>query len=405
MTDHARLNFSGADIWMTCPASPDMSQGQESKPTESTIFGDKAHKELEDGLVNGVRPSGSEEADCAAVAYDYVMQRLAEMGSDSQAMVEYPVAIKATGRDDMAGSADVILISPTELEIVDLKSGAGIFVDEMATPQTRLYALGAMEEFGVRDNVKLTIVQPRFWGDVEPVRTLETDAGFLALWLSNVVTKAAADTDAGLAGVVTEKCKKCDGKDVCQFRDQAVGKTLTGELMPTTHDATEMAIIRRKDLLVYDNDKLADTLHLIPVIRDFCDSLEEHAKEIIMNGEEVPGFKVVETAGRKKWLNEEQALEALGKSRVKKADYLKETLRTPNQVLSLKISKELEKKLKGVIGITGGGLTLTMASDPRESAAPAFKVIPEQVDIAEVIEDASPAPLEQEVDDLPDYLK
>jgi len=189
-----------------------------------------------------------------------------------------------------------------------------------------------------------------------------------------------ATDNPNAVGTVTVGCKKCAGRHVCQYRDDAVATALTGpaeipEAMLTTMGVTEMAIRSNQDVVVYDNDRLSQVLTLVPVIRDYCDALEEHAQDIIMKGEQVTGYKVVASAGRTKWLDEDGVKEALNKTRISKNAFTQK-LKTPKQVLALNPSAGLKKKLEGLIGKSDGGKVLVMNSDPRESLAPAFEVIP-----------------------------
>jgi len=123
-------------------------------------------------------------------------------------------------------------------------------------------------------------------------------------------------------------------------------------------------------------------LLLVPVIRDYCDAMEEHAQEIIMQGEQVDCFKVVNTGGRPEWVgNMDELLETLNKSRLKTEDYMKSKLKTPKQVAALKtgaesnkpLSKALAKTIADHTGRSSGGLALVLDTDPRDSAAPVFK--------------------------------
>ncbi len=62
------------------------------------------------------------------------------------------------------GTADCILISGKTLHVIDFKYGKGVQVEAENNPQMKLYALGALEQFGIFYNIskiKMSIVQPR----------------------------------------------------------------------------------------------------------------------------------------------------------------------------------------------------------------------------------------------------
>lgn len=50
---------------------------------------------------------------------------------------------------DGFGTRDIILIYGDRLEVIDLKGGKGVKVSAVENPQMRLYALGAINNFGV----------------------------------------------------------------------------------------------------------------------------------------------------------------------------------------------------------------------------------------------------------------
>src|SRR5690625_3479241 len=62
------------------------------------------------------------------------------------------------------GTGDVVIIADSYIEIIDLKYGKGVPVSAENNSQARLYALGAINQFGILyefETVKSTIVQPR----------------------------------------------------------------------------------------------------------------------------------------------------------------------------------------------------------------------------------------------------
>ena len=382
MSDHARLSLSHTDTWLVCAAWPRMVEGFDDEESPEIEFGNVSHGLLEN-LLLGKSPDDftpSEELACAMIAYDYVQKRWAEMGFDeTTCLAEAHVGNPA--RDDLWGSADVVLFDGSELEIIDLKTGAGTYVDEQTSGQLMNYALAAIETFELNPTtIKLTIVQPRYWGNEAPIRTREVSRGDLAAWSANIMLPAAAATDDPNApGTASVKCKRCAGRHTCQYRDAAVADALEGHhpTDTTTMEVQESMIRANQDAVIYDNERLSEVLMLIPVIRDYCDSLEEHAKEIIMKGERVSGYKVVAAGGRSKWLDEDAVKDALNKTQVNKNAY-KHVLKTPKQVLSLvpKTNKKLAKKLEDLIGTGSGSLKLVLESEKGESAAPQFDAIP-----------------------------
>ena len=387
MTEHAKYGFSSAKLWMSCGAQVRTSQGIPDKGTEDSLFGDNSHKILED-LLNGKDTTEEvmyyDERQCARVAYEYVVKRQQE-DPELSVLAEYRTDITSTGREDLWGTGDVFLYKQGFLEYIDLKTGPGTLV-EADDPQMRLNALGFLESLelavGHPETVTLTVVQPRYWDEgIELIRSVEMPVKDLQDWLQFSVTAMIdANEDPESSGTVGEHCKKCPGKMTCKYWDAEVAEKTTGGAWHTMAVVEPDHVQDWLDRVIYDNERLAELLDMVPVIKDFCNSVEEHARDIIKAGEHVPGYKVVQTAGREKWADKDAVEQALHKTKIAKAAY-KHVLKTPKQVMSLKPSKKLEDKLKGLIVKTSGSLQVVRESDPRPSIAPDFKpVTTEQVD-------------------------
>lgn len=374
---------------MVCAAWPRKVEGMGDEESPEIKFGNDSHKILEDMLLGNDAPPVSllEETECAKVAYDYAHEVWEGQGYDTTTLLaEAKVSIVSTGRSDLWGSADIIIYNDDFLEIIDHKTGAGTYVNEKTSAQLKLYALAAMETLHLTPKVvHLTIVQPRYWGTDEKIRSVAVDPAGLKDWLRMAVTPAAERTDNPDApGTATANCKKCAGRHVCEYRDSAVAEALTGATeeggpLKTTMAVHETQIRNTQDSVIYDNERLSQVLLLVPVIRDYCDTLEEHAKEIIMNGELVADYKVVATNGIPAWVGDMEELETkLNKSQLSSEDYMKSKLRTPKQVAALKtkagkpMSPAIAKVIAEHTGRTPGGLSLVLESDPRESARPVF---------------------------------
>lgn len=309
MTEHAKYGFSSAKLWMACGVQVRTSQGAPNKDTPESIFGDEAHKILED-LLNGKDIAEdvmqSEEGQCASAAYGYVKERL-QQDLDLSVLAEYRTDITSTGRDDLWGTGDIFLHKPGFLEYIDLKSGQGTLV-EADDPQMRLNALGFLESMelavGHPVTVTLTIVQPRYWDEsVESIRSVEMAVSELQDWLKfSVMTMINANEDPDSSGTVGEHCKNCPGKLTCSFWDFGVAEKTTGGWVHSMATVEPGHVQDWLDRVVYDSERLAELLDMLPVIKDFCKSVEEHALDVIKAGEQVPGYKVVQTSGREKWV-------------------------------------------------------------------------------------------------------
>ena len=133
-----------------------------------------------------------------------------------------------------------------------------------------------------------------------------------------------------------------------------------------------------------NNKALTETVQMIqvldqaPTIRKFLDAVEAKAMEMLLNGEEIPGYKVVEGFSKRKYTSEEAVVEKL------KAEGYAEGLIYEKKVYGITaMQKNLGKKLfdellGNCIYKPQGKPTLVADSDPRpsfSSAANDFKGI------------------------------
>ena len=105
-----------------------------------------------------------------------------------------------------------ILISGDTLQVIDFKYGKGVKVEAEENPQMKLYALGALDQFGIFFNikkVKMSIIQPR----LDNISTYEIPVGLLLGWGDAVVKPQAQKAFMGLGEFSQgEHCRFCRAK-------------------------------------------------------------------------------------------------------------------------------------------------------------------------------------------------
>jgi hypothetical protein len=226
--------------------------------------------------------------------------------SDTQLFVEAPLKLGAFIPEGF-GSSDAVIIYNQTLQVYDLKYGKGVRVSAKDNPQMRCYALGALcgpAELMDISTVIMTIVQPR----LQHVSSEALTADQLYLWGVNVLKPAAEKAWEGKGEPVPgEHCHFCKAAAQCRaLRDLAVDTAATG---------------RKPELM--SPEELSDCLTKLPVIKDWVSALEEHALAKAMNGETIPGWKVVAGRSIRKISDPDAAEDVLIKAGFGPEDYFK----------------------------------------------------------------------------------
>ena len=249
------------------------------------------------------------------------------------------------------GSSDAVLIYGDTLEVFDLKYGKGVKVDATENAQMMCYALGAycgQGEFYDIANVRMTIIQPRLRHESSWTMT----APDLLNWAYNKLRPAAQMAWKG-EGEQTpgDHCRFCKVAAQC--------RKLAEHTLKVSEKQTQPGLMSMQEI--------ASILPHFATIKSWISAVEDYALESALNGEAVPGYKIVEGCSIRKISNTSEALQRLEKAGIPAGNYLKPA--------ELKAITDLEKALtkKGFKEILGdlvikpeGKPTLVEEADPRE---------------------------------------
>ena len=256
------------------------------------------------------------------------------------------------------GSSDAVLIYGDTLEVFDLKYGKGVKVSATYNEQMLCYAIGAYAGAGETyfiENVRMTIIQPR----LRHVSSWEITADDLLKWAKGTLAPAAQKAFKGEGEPVPgDHCRFCKVAAKC--------KTLATHTLEITKDPAEPGLMTL--------DEIAALLPHFATIKSWISNVEDYALAVAMEGDKIPGYKVVEGRSLRKISNPQEAMDRLVMNGIKPSAFLKPA--------ELKTIGDLEKALtrKGFIAILGdlvvkpeGKPTLVEDSDPRPAFSKAEK--------------------------------
>ncbi len=250
------------------------------------------------------------------------------------------------------GTGDVILISGDRLEIVDLKGGKGVKVSAEGNPQMRLYALGAINNFGVLydiDSVLMTIVQPR----LDNISTDEMQVDKLLEWAENGVKPKAELAFKGEGDFVPgEHCRFCKVKANCRARAE---------------ENLKLACMDFQKPPLLTDDEIVEVLTTVDQLMSWAKDVQEFALAKAMNeNKQWPGMKLVEGRGSRKYSDDDAVVEALTAAGYDGDVIFKKSLNTITTLEKELGKKTFQELLGSLITKAPGKVKLVPEEDKRQ---------------------------------------
>ena len=310
---HAKLSSSASKRWLGCPGSVKLS---EHYPNGSSIYADEgtiAHGMAEGMISKDDKLVQKYEVEAAKFYGEHpeLNGTFLEMKMILQPYVdyvfeEYAAQVHEDGaaqlmteeRVDLTeyipggfGTSDVVILRQGRLHIIDLKYGKGVSVSAEDNPQLKLYALGTLARFDMLydiEDVVMTIYQPR----LDNVSTDTIKAKDLYAWGEEVIkpgAQLALSEDAPVhAG---DWCQFCPARYDCKER---------------ARDAMELQKYLGK--MVLSPEEIAEILGKIDRLTKFAEDIKDSALTKALDGEEIPGWKVVEGRSIRKYVGSEEEI-------------------------------------------------------------------------------------------------
>lgn len=388
---HALLSPSSAARWMRCPASVVVTRDMPEDSSPYAIEGTCAHR-LAELLLNGADGFPADEAAKVIAAgvdpeslegpvrvyVDYVRS----LGSEIVTEVSLDISL-ITKEPEARGTSDAVVFSDGVMHVCDLKYGKGEPVCAEENPQLAIYAgaaLAAFDFLGEIREVCMHIVQPR----LNSISVWRASVDELMAFLDNVTSSGARclrlldeNQDPGTVPAESfspsaKACRFCRNRGKCT----ALAKyalSVAGLDLPAPLKAS------------LDAQQLAYILDRIGLIKSWMGEVEATAHSALMEGREVPGYKLVEgRAGPRKWTDEAKAEKLLKAWKVPADFRYVKSLISPTQaekLLKLKtLTDEQWTELCGYVLREPGKPTVVPASDKRPaiSGKPAAEEFPDE---------------------------
>ena len=357
---HALLSASSAHRWLACPSSAVAAEGYPQKETEFTIEGTLAH-EIAEWVASGNSkntpfPKGQDDGvdremlECAHAYRDYIQEQ--HKTNDAHVLLERRVDFSPWVPDGF-GTCDCIILQDDTMTIIDYKYGVGVPVSAKDNPQLKLYALGALNDYGFAFDVtkiEMHIFQPRI--NNVSVDTCTVDE--LMAWAEKVVKPTAAKAAQGKGGY-------CAGTH-CRFCPHG-GKCRTLSKVCTEFVETHDLRVGVPKLAPFE---VAEVLAMEPVIALWLKKVKEQALNTMLSGGSVPGYKVVEgKLGNRKWTDEQQVAEALKGAGYGLEDITETKLFSPAAMDKAIGKKKAAELLADLIDRSPGAPTIAPENDKR----------------------------------------
>lgn len=386
---HALLSASGASRWLNCTPSAKLEDEYGDKTTspyaaEGTLAHELAEIYLRKDVLENISDTDFEKSleeimanelfndemlEVVPTYTDYCEDQFIEAKNNNDfAIIEIEQILDLTEYvPESFGTADTVIISDGIMEVIDLKYGKGIPVYADWNKQLMLYALGALRKYDTMydiDEVRVTIVQPR----INNISSWQISVEELLKWAEEDLRPTADKAFHGEGELnAGDWCRFCGVRNQCK-------KLYEQQFEIAKHEFAEPQLLS-------DND-IADIIQRAPKLVEWANSVAEYAKKkAIEENKQWPGLKLVEGRSRRKWVDEDKALETIFEQfpELDEADVTTTKINGITAIEKLVGKKKFFEKLKDVVVTPQGNPTLVPLQDKR----PAIGVQQAQLDFSD----------------------
>lgn len=371
MGEHALLSASSAHRWMECSKAPRLEDTLKEQSSIYATEGSLAHllselkvsyeiknilkqeyiKNLKEIKANSLY---TDEMDKATDTYkDVCIERFNEtkaITKDAVIMLEQRLNYSPWVPGGF-GTSDTTIIGDNSLEIIDFKFGKGVKVSANENTQMKLYALGAINQFGFLydiEKVKMTIIQPR----LDNISTYEMSVEDLLKWGEEVVKpraelafKGEGDFKAG------DHCRFCKVKATCRARAE---------------ENTKLACLDFKKPPLLEDTEIVEVLNTVDELVKWAKDVQDYAlSKAINENKQWPGMKLVNGRGSRKFIDEELVIKTLLDAGYETDAIYKKSVNTITEFEKQLGKKKFNELLGSLITKTEGKIKLVPEDDKR----------------------------------------
>lgn len=367
---HSHLSASSAHRWFNCPGSVGLSKLMPPQPSSPYAEeGTLAHAWLEYKLHKSLlakeieKPAGEltdEMEEAIDVAVNYIGDKFM-FATEESVLIEGRFDLSYI-HEGMFGTADFSGLTPEgDLYVVDYKHGKGVVVDIEDNKQLLFYAVGAVNHFDVAADVKVTmvIIQPRAMG--KAIKEWTITAGEIHDW-TNILIEKAKEADQDNAPLKAGQwCKWCPAQSKCP----AMAKDMFSSVAKIPVSEIKRRELPKPELL--SKEDLINIIGKKDIIESWLEACYGYLQGAAVAGETIPGYKLVQRTGHRKWSNNEEVIKEFGSLGDDIYVIKPKELKSPAQLEKL---KGIDKKSIAALAFTPNlGVTLVPEEDKREAVA------------------------------------
>jgi hypothetical protein len=365
MAEHAKLSASSSHRWLACPPSVNLCEQYPDTGSQYAAEGSSAHQLAEYKLRCALGEDMSEVADIRehlnyyneemeSRADDYaayileIIEHERQAGHNPQIFIEQRVDYSRYVPEGF-GTCDAVIVSDGTLYIVDFKYGKGVKVEAKDNSQLKIYALGALEHFGMLYDIKVVsmiIFQPRLENVSDDTVFVES----LIQWAEDVLIPTARLAESGGGEFKSgEHCRFCKIKAECRERAKA-------NMALAAYDFADPALL--------ENDEIASILGKVDDLVSWAGDIKDFALQQALKGVVFDGFKVVEGRSNRRYTDESAVAETVTAAG---HDPYEKSILGITKMESLLGKKQFAALLGGLVEKPTGKPVLVVATDRRQA--------------------------------------